>query len=55
MIYVVLHYGQVEKVFKTEKDALNYVFDGEDTGNISISDVVVATSGVWEVKACNLE
>lgn len=55
MIYVVLHHGQVEKAFKKEKDAKDYVFDGEDIGDIHITNVGPETGGEWSIEECSLE
>lgn len=55
IIYVVLHYGEVEKAFKNSKDALNYVLDGEDVDDIPISNVGPMTDGEWTIETCYLE
>lgn len=55
MIYVVLHNGSVEKAFRKKKDALTYVFDGEDVGELHISEVADMTGGEWSIEECPLE
>lgn len=54
-IYVVLHYGRVEKAFNKKEDALNYIFDGDDVGDMHPSDVGPATGGEWGMESCTLE
>ncbi len=54
-IYVVFHYDRLERAFKKEKDALDYVFDGDDVGDISIMEVVNVTGGEWNIEECPLE
>ena len=54
-IYVVFHRGQLEKAFKKEKDAKDYVFDGDDVGDIHITNVGPETGGEWSIEECPLE
>ncbi len=55
-IYVVLHHGEIDRAFRSKKDACNYAFDGDvNEDEFSILEAAPENGGEWNIVECSLE